>query len=170
MCVIVNSWHRSLSELHPSQISPKLSSVLTNLSIHPTTPALKFKEARKTKNRVSSHSDEPSLPSEVAPKKKITSKKTSNKIVHQFDEKWQLHMMRNIMLDSDLHLRILRYEVWATQTCLDIWLWRRLQPIHFDVFLEIARQYAPPGGKLKRHLRMFLDDQVWLYCSVPFLI
>jgi len=55
-------------------------------------------------------------------------------------------MMGNIMLDSDLHLRILRYE-----------------PIHFDVFLEIARQYAPPGGKLKRHLRMFLDHQAIVF-------
>jgi hypothetical protein len=40
--------------------------------------------------------------------KKGPSKKTSSKITY---EEWQLHLMRNIMLDTDLHLRILRYEV-----------------------------------------------------------
>jgi hypothetical protein len=40
--------------------------------------------------------------------KRGPSKNTPSKITH---EEWQLHLMRNIMLDTDLHLRILRYEV-----------------------------------------------------------
>lgn len=130
--------------------SPKLLSVLTNLAIHSPTPILKSKKTRKEKSRldVSSHSDEPGLSSDrTAPEKKKGSRtKTSSKVAHQFDEKWPLHMMRNIMQDSNLHLRILRYE-----------------PIHFDVFLEIAIRYAPSSGKLKRHLRTFLDDQAIIF-------
>ncbi|KAF8812576.1 hypothetical protein BYT27DRAFT_7252092 [Phlegmacium glaucopus] len=125
--------------------SPELS-VLTHLTIHSPTPTSQSKKIRKPKKGpdVPSHSDGPSPSTDrVTPKKKIgPRKKISSKLVHQFDEKWQLHMMRNIFLDSDLHLRILRYE-----------------PIHFNIFLEIAARYAPPNGKLKRHLRTFLDGQ-----------
>ena len=64
----------------------------------------------KDRLKVSSQSDEPTLLSDrVTPKKKKEpSKRTSSKITH---EEWQLHLMRNIMLDTELHLRILRYEV-----------------------------------------------------------
>jgi hypothetical protein len=60
--------------------------------------------------KVSSHTDEPSLFSDrVTPKKKKgPSKKTPSKPTN---ENWQFRLMRNIMLDTDLHLRILRYEV-----------------------------------------------------------
>ena len=63
-----------------------------------------------TKLKVSSHSDEPTLLSDsVTPKKKKgPTKKTPSKVTY---EEWQSHLMRNIMLDTDLHLRILRYEV-----------------------------------------------------------
>lgn len=103
-----------LSELRPFQSSPELLSILTNLTIHSPAPTLKSKKIRKavTKERlnVSSRSDESTLVSDrVTPKKKKgRSKKTSSKIAH---EEWQSHLMRNIMLDTDLHLRILRYEV-----------------------------------------------------------
>lgn len=106
------------------QGSPELLSVLTNLIIQSPTPTLKSRKASKAKSRldISARSDEPSLSSaRVTPKKKTEPrKKTSSKIAHHFDDKWQLHMMRNIMLDNDLHLRVLRYEVRATQTLLAI--------------------------------------------------
>jgi len=35
------------------------------------------------------------------------------------------------------------------------------QPVHFNVFLELAMLYAPCNNKLKLHLRNFLDNQVW---------
>ena len=68
---------------------------------------------------VSSRTNEPSLLSDrVTPeKKKGPSKKTPSKTTH---EKWQLLLMRTIMLDTELHLRILRYEVLSIQTYLDI--------------------------------------------------
>ena len=34
--------------------------------------------------------------------------------------------------------------------------------------MDIAIRYAPPSGKLKRHLRTFLDDQVCLYIRFLF--
>ena len=34
------------------------------------------------------------------------------------------------------------------------------QPVHFNVFLELATLYAPCNNKLKIHLRTFLDKQV----------
>jgi len=135
-----------LSELHSFQSSPKLS-ILTNLTIHSPAPTLKSKKKAVTKGRlkVSSHSDEPTLLSDsVTPKKKKgPTKKTPSKVTY---EEWQLHLMRNIMLDSDLHLRILRYE-----------------PIHFDVFLEIAMRSAPIISNLNQHLRRFLDDQAIIF-------
>ena len=108
-----------LSKLRPFQSSPELLSILTNLTIHSPTPTLKSKKKKaskalaKSQLDVSSHSDEPTLVSDrVAPKKKKRpSKKTSSKITRRFDQKWQLHLLRNIMLDTNLHLRILRYEV-----------------------------------------------------------
>ena len=87
---------------------------MTDLTIHSPAPTLKSKKVRKTvaKNRLKgfSHSDDPALLSDkVTPKKKKgPTKKTPSKIT---PEEWQLHLMRNIMLDTDLHLRILRYEV-----------------------------------------------------------
>ena len=113
-----------LSELRPFQSSPELlSPILTNLTIHSPIPTLKSKKISKAVAKcqldVSPHGDEPSFLSDrVTPKKrKAPSKKTSSKIDH---EKWQLHLMRNIILDTDLHLRILRYEVRAIQTYPDI--------------------------------------------------
>ena len=113
-----------LSELRPFQSSPELlSPILMNLTIHSPIPTLKSKKTSKAVAKgqldVSSHGDEPSLLSDrVTPKKKkAPSKKTSSKIDH---EKRQLHLMRNIMLDTDLHLRILRFEVRAIQTYPDI--------------------------------------------------
>ena len=102
-----------LSELHLFQSSPELLSILTNLfhSPAPTSKSKKFRKAvAKGRLNVFSHSDEPTLlaDSVTVKKKKGSSKKTSSKITH---EEWQLHLMRNIMLDTDLHLRILRYEV-----------------------------------------------------------
>jgi hypothetical protein len=106
-----------LSKLRPFQSSPELLSILTNLTIHSPTPTLKSKKASKalakSQLNISSHSDEPTLVSDrVAPKrKKRPSKKISSKITRRFNQGWQLHLLRNIMLDTDLHLRILRYEV-----------------------------------------------------------
>jgi hypothetical protein len=113
MWAIVNSYNgiMCLFELRPFQSSQEL---LSKLTIHSPTPTLKSKKISKAvaKGRLnlSSHSDEPTLLSDrVTPKKtKEPSKKTSSKTAH---ENWQLHLMRNIMLDTDLHLRILRYEV-----------------------------------------------------------
>jgi len=116
---------------------------------HSPAPTLKYKKIRKAvaKGRFndSSHSDEPTLLADrvTLKKKKGPSKKTSSKITL---EEWQLHLMRNIMLDTDLHLRILRYE-----------------PIHFSVFLEIAMRDAPPISNLIQHLRTFLDDQAIIF-------
>ena len=64
----------------------------------------------KGRLNVSSRSDEPtSLSDRATPKKKKGQcKKTSSNVT---PEEWQLHLIRNIMLDTDLHLRILRYEV-----------------------------------------------------------
>jgi hypothetical protein len=111
---IVNSYNGIvLSELRSFQSSQELP-ILTNLTIHSPAPTLKSKKIRKavTKGRlkVSSDSDKSTLLSDrVTPKKKKgPNKKTPSKITH---EEWQLHLMRNIMLDTDLHLRILRYEV-----------------------------------------------------------
>lgn len=114
MWAIANSYNETvLSELRPFQSSQDLS-ILTNLTTHSPAPTLMSKKIRKavTKDqlKVSSHSDEPTLLSDsVTPKKKKgQTKKTPSKITY---EEWQLHLMRNIMQDTDLHLRILRYEV-----------------------------------------------------------
>ena len=100
-----------LSELRPFQRSPELP-ILTNLTMQSPAPKSKRikKAVAKGRRNVSSHIDEPTLLSDrVTPKKKTgPKKKTSSKITH---DEWQLHLMRNIMLDTDLHLRILRYEV-----------------------------------------------------------
>jgi len=127
--------------------SPKLLS-LRNLTIHSPTPTLKSKKAHKAlaKSRLDSDGLTSSSERSAPKKKKGPSKKTPSKITRPFGKKWQLHMMHNITLDSDLHLRILRYE-----------------PIHFEVFLEIATRYAPPSGKLKLHLRTFLDNQAIIF-------
>lgn len=104
-------------ELRPFQSSSELLSISTNSTIHSPAPILKSKKisnlkavAKKGRLDVSSRSDEPTLLSDRATpkKKKGTSKKALSKIAH---EEWQLHLMRSIMLDTDLHLRILRYEV-----------------------------------------------------------
>jgi hypothetical protein len=109
-----NSYNGIMCYLNrPFQSSPELLSISTNL-FHSPAPTLKSKKIRKAvaKSRfnVSSHSDEPTLLADrvTLKKKKGPSKKTSIKITR---EEWQFHLMRNIMLDTDLHLRILRYEV-----------------------------------------------------------
>ncbi|KDR83603.1 hypothetical protein GALMADRAFT_235876 [Galerina marginata CBS 339.88] len=76
------------------------------------------------------------------PAKTKRPKKTPLKKAHIFDAEWEEHMKKLILQHVDLHCRILRYE-----------------PVHFNEFLELAQLYAPPGSKLKSHLRSFLDNQ-----------
>ena len=108
------------------QSSLELSSILTKLAIQSPTPTLKSKKASKApaKGQLDDplHSDTSSSSSDgaaIKKKKRGPNKRTSSKNAHKFDKKWQLHMTRNIMLDGELHLRILRYEVRAVQTYLD---------------------------------------------------
>jgi len=80
-----------------------------------------------------------------SPTKRVRAKKTPTKkakIVIHFDEKWESHMMEHILQDTNLHMRILRYE-----------------PIDFNVFLGLAQLYAPVNGRLKLHLRKYLDKK-----------
>lgn len=44
------------------------------------------------------------------------------------------------------------------------------QPVHFNVFLELAMLHAPCNNKLKLHLRTFLDKQVWSWLPFSFLL
>ncbi|KIM46047.1 hypothetical protein M413DRAFT_441109 [Hebeloma cylindrosporum] len=66
----------------------------------------------------------------------------ASKNVPVFDEQWEAHMKTQISQDFQLHMRVLRFE-----------------PVHFNVFLELATLYAPCNNKLKVHLRTFLDKQ-----------
>jgi len=61
-----------------------------------------------------------------------------------YDELWEARMKGLIVRDTNLYLRILRYE-----------------PIHFDVFLKLATvEFAcSASGKLKTHLRKYLDKE-----------
>ncbi|CAA7259892.1 unnamed protein product [Cyclocybe aegerita] len=76
------------------------------------------------------------------PRAKDSSTKKSARVQYDFGEKWELHMKEHITKDPDLHMRVLRYE-----------------PIHFDVFLELAQLYAPPSRQMKLQLQIFLDNQ-----------
>ncbi|KAJ3821685.1 hypothetical protein F5880DRAFT_1580271 [Lentinula raphanica] len=59
------------------------------------------------------------------------------------DETWIEDLKTKILEDEALHLRILR-----------------LEPIHFDVFLlKVGSTYQQSSGKLRSHLREFLDKQ-----------
>ncbi|KAH9482383.1 hypothetical protein JR316_0004483 [Psilocybe cubensis] len=62
-----------------------------------------------------------------------------------FGAKWKAHMIKYITQDIALYQRILRYE-----------------PIHFDIFLEIAALYTPVNSKTKQKTHMFLDEQAIL--------
>jgi len=80
-----------------------------------------------------------------------TPSKKKIQVVDESDEVWERKMMEKIIRDTDLHLRILRYE-----------------PIHFDVFLQLAVEGSSSSGKLKLRLRSFLDKQaIHFYGAVP---
>ncbi|GLB33948.1 hypothetical protein LshimejAT787_0108320 [Lyophyllum shimeji] len=94
----------------------------------------------------------------LSPKKQASSTKTPKtqrkKKIHVEDEPeevWEQKMKEKILGDIELHLRILRYE-----------------PIHFDVFLQMALEGGSASGKLKLRLRSFLDKQaIHFYGAEP---
>ncbi|KAF9476495.1 hypothetical protein BDN70DRAFT_923250 [Pholiota conissans] len=116
-------------------------------SMNPPLPLTATKKVRKSKMKP------PHTPSEhhegksgsdlySTPTKRPRTRKKSTKnagVVRSFDQRWESHMTDSIRQDTNLYLRILRYE-----------------PIDFNVFLEISQQYHPNGGRLK--LRAYLDQ------------
>ncbi|RDB22532.1 hypothetical protein Hypma_010039 [Hypsizygus marmoreus] len=92
---------------------------------------------------------------ETVPTKRNINVKRSEKqrarLDDDFDEAWEMKLRDKIFQDSNLYLRILRYE-----------------PIHFDVFLQLASEEPTYSGKLKARLRSFLDKQaVHFYGAEP---
>lgn len=78
------------------------------------------------------------------------------------DNVWDAKMKERIIRDTDLHLRILRYEVKAvSHPCRNSPTESSEQPIHFNVFLQLLLEPdALASGKLKARLHRFLDCQV----------
>lgn len=66
------------------------------------------KKSPEQKGRANTLDKTPS-PSKRARAKKVLTKKAKTAI--HFDEKWETHMMEHILQDTNLHIRMLRYEV-----------------------------------------------------------
>lgn len=70
-----------------------------------STPCKKLpKQKGKTKA-----SDKTPSPTKRARAQKVLTKKAKTTI--HFDERWESHMMAHILQDTNLHMRMLRYEV-----------------------------------------------------------
>jgi len=86
-------------------------------------------------------------------------------------ELWEAHLKERIVRDVNLHLRILRYEVSEYSMCLTALLTRNVnvaKPIHFEVFVKLAMDESscPSSGKLRAHLRKYLDKEVYISCMM----
>ncbi|KAF8974449.1 hypothetical protein BDZ97DRAFT_1911630 [Flammula alnicola] len=119
----------------------------------PTSPAARITKGSKSKAFPASpipSLDKGNILEKPTPKRAVRTRKKSpakkTKTVYNFDEKWETHMEEHIVQDSSLHMRILRYE-----------------PVHFNVFLELAQLYAPCSGRLKLNLRKYLDKKAIVF-------
>lgn len=74
-----------------------------------------------------------------------------------------------ILADKPLYMRVLRYEVsflhYQLEPPSSVPI-NFTQPIHFDVFLEVATQNSIHAGALRSKVKAFLDKQVSAICKV----
>lgn len=134
------------SELDPSNIpskTPKKSRAVTKSTLY-----------IKTKN---------------TPKRMKTAARMQSSLDVETVESLELLFKDKISQDTDLHLRILRYEV-SHRYLKDLRITNAnpvRQPIHFDVFLKLmlGDSFSSASGKARLRMRSLLDKQVCVRSS-----
>lgn len=105
----------------------------------------------------------PSYSPKGSSSKKTKKKTTKATRIHTDipDDELFKRLKTDILSDKHLYLRILRYEVCLVSTIVTPQSERmHEQPIHFDVFLQLAAQSGVSSKGLKYRVRSFLDQQV----------